>query len=195
MNYFRRLNFALWYFGRAPWDSGIVPPEVEEFISAHPPGIALDLGCGSGTSSIALARARWCVTGVDFIPRAIRLAKLKAKNQKLDVEFLVSDVTHLPPSIFNSHFSLVLDIGCFHGLNTIGKESYLAQLPRLLAPGGMWLLYGFIGNNNKDRLSGIPHIQPVDIERAGRSMILIKRQEGKDRKNRASAWFWFERKP
>ncbi len=42
----RRLDFILRYLRRPAWNSGIVPP-----------GAALDLGCGAGTSSLALAQA------------------------------------------------------------------------------------------------------------------------------------------
>ena len=69
------MTFDLWYLRRPPWDSGIVPPEVEDFIRDNAPGHALDLGCGTGTSSLGLAQAGWTVTGVDFARRAISTAK------------------------------------------------------------------------------------------------------------------------
>ena len=42
-------------------------------------GRALDLGCGTGTNSIYLAQHGWETTGVDFVPRAIGIAKRKAE--------------------------------------------------------------------------------------------------------------------
>ncbi len=103
MNIIRRLIFSLWYLRHPPWDSGIVPPEVEELIATHPvsgkeqiPPRALDLGCGTGTSSLALARAGWAVTGVDFTRRAINIAKKKALEANLKIKFYVADVTRLP---------------------------------------------------------------------------------------------------
>ncbi len=111
MSFFRRLAFNIWYLRRPPWDSDIVPPELVDFIRTHQAGRALDLGCGSGTSSLALARAGWTVTGMDFVPRAIHTAKQKAKTTGLTIDFRVSDATRLPP--FPNPFDLVLDIGCF----------------------------------------------------------------------------------
>ncbi len=64
---------ASYLFGFKPWDSGISPPELVATIegaNALTPGKALDLGCGTGTNSVYLARHGWAATGVDFVPRA-----------------------------------------------------------------------------------------------------------------------------
>src|SRR3989304_5467809 len=36
MNTWRRLTFNLWYNWKPPWDTGISPPELIDFISRHP---------------------------------------------------------------------------------------------------------------------------------------------------------------
>jgi len=187
MNIFHRLAFDLWYLRRPPWDSGIVPPEVQFFIRNNPPGRALDLGCGTGTSSLALAKAGWQVTGIDFAPRAIRLAKRKARLAGLTLDFLVGDVVRLHYSLFSVLYDLVLDIGCFHSLSSSGKSAYLTQLPSLLAPGGTWMLYGFF----KPEGAPGPGLVAADIERSQKYLRLLKRQDGIDKKSRPSVWFWF----
>ena len=224
MNLIRRLSFNLWYLRRPPWDSGIVPPEVVDFICTHPPGRALDLGCGTGTSSLALAKAGWQVTGVDFVPRAIRIARAKAKAAGVSVDFRVGDVTRLmrpstapsTPALPQGHtctcsrckcrddaaggaregrtaplkaYDLVLDIGCFHGLSSQQKRIYLAQLPDLLTPSGTWLMYGFF---KLDETPG-PGLFPGDLEIAALHLTLVRRQDGVDKKDRPSAWFWFQK--
>lgn len=186
MNLLRRLSFILWYYRSPPWESGIVPPEVKDFIQTHPAGRALDLGCGSGTSSIALAQAGWEVTGVDFVPRAIRQARQKAHAAGLVVDFRLADVTRLGD--IPVPYDLVLDIGCFHGLSPAGKSAYLKQLEHLLVPGGTWLLYGFF----KPQEAVGPGLVLDDVERAENRLRLLKRQAGQDKKDRASAWFWFQ---
>ncbi len=187
MNMLRRLHFALSYLSKPPWDTGVSPPELLDFIAQHPPGRALDLGCGSGTNALTLARAGWDVTGVDFIPRAIRLAKRKARDAHLPVEFLVADVTRLPP--FPALFDLVLDIGCFHSLGE-RKANYLTQLDTLLAPGGTWLMYGFFA---PDAHHAGPGLAEADLSLVPASLTLLWRQDGTERGERPSAWFAYRK--
>ena len=83
-----------------------------ELIKNNPPGRALDLGCGTGTNVITLAKHGWKATGIDFVPRAIKKAKTKAREENLQIDFRVGDVTHLDD--FTEPFDLILDIGCYH---------------------------------------------------------------------------------
>jgi cyclopropane fatty-acyl-phospholipid synthase-like methyltransferase len=183
---FRRLSFSLWYLRKPPWDSGISPPELLEFIRTHPAGRAIDLGCGTGTNVITLAKAGWQVTGVDFAPRAVRMAKNKLKRAKIEADLRVGDVTRLDK--ITGPFDLALDIGCFHTLPQTGKRDYLTQLDSILAPGGSWLMYGFF---NPDPLQPAPGLVETEIDRISARLSLLTRQNGFDRRDRPSAWFLF----
>jgi hypothetical protein len=83
--------------------------------------------------------------------------------------------------------SLVLDIGCFHGLSPSGKTCYLNQLDRLLAPGGTWLIYGFIKPDDSPGLGLIP----AELERI--QLKLTRRQDGVDRRDKPSVWLWLKK--
>ncbi len=186
---FRRLNFSLWYFFHPPWDSGISPPELLDFISHHPPGRAIDLGCGTGTNVITLVQHGWQVTGIDFAPRAIRLARKKMKQAGVKADVSVGDVTRLDG--ITGPFDLALDLGCFHGVPD--RSAYLAQLTRVLAPGGHWLLYGMLKSEG-DRSR--PGITPADLDLIQSSgLVLLSRQDGWNQRNRPSAWFLYQRSP
>ena len=184
----RRLNFSLWYLlGKTPWDSGISPPELFDFIAHHPPGRAIDLGCGTGTNVITLVQHGWSVTGVDFAPRAIRLAQRKMKQAGVEANVSVGDVTRL--SAITGPFDLALDLGCLHGLPD--KSAYLGQLNRVLAPGGYWLLYAMV-RSAKD--TSHPGITPADLNLIQSSGLqLLNRKDGWDKRDRPSAWFLFQR--
>lgn len=175
------------YLRRPPWDSGITPPELHEFIAKHPAGRALDLGCGTGTNVLTLAQNGWRVTGVDFVPKAIRIAKRKTKNVKDKVDLRVGDATNLRG--ITGPFDLALDIGCFHGVEN--KPKYLDELDRLLARGGHWLLYAF---TRPDTLPSGPGLDAAALDLIqARGLSLLSRKDGFDRRERPSAWFLYQK--
>jgi 2-polyprenyl-3-methyl-5-hydroxy-6-metoxy-1,4-benzoquinol methylase len=88
-----KVIFNLWYFKKPPWDTGVSPPELIGFIATHPPGRALDLGCGTGTNVITLAQHGWQVTGVDFARKAIVMGKRKVRQAGVNADLRVGDVT------------------------------------------------------------------------------------------------------
>jgi len=188
MSLLRRVTFSLWYYFKPPWDSGISPPELLDFIDNHPPGNAIDIGCGTGTNVITLAQAGWQVTGVDFAPRAIKLAKRKAQKAGIEAELFVSSATKLEG--ISGPFDLALDMGCFHGMGN-KKADYLTELDRILAPGGHWLMYGFL---NSDPTSDSPGLAEADLDLIPGSMTRVWEQDGFDKWDRTSAWFLYQKK-
>jgi ubiquinone/menaquinone biosynthesis C-methylase UbiE len=184
-NFLRRLTFKFWYLFDPPWDTGISPPELHEFIENHSPGKAIDIGCGTGTNVITLAQAGWQVTGMDFVPSAIKTAKRKVKKAGVEAKLYVRDATDLEG--ISGPFDLALDIGCFHTLGE-SKSDYLAELDRILAPGGHWLMYGFFRTDQSDR-----GLAEADLDLIPVSMTQVWRQDGTDRGERASAWFLYKK--
>ena len=185
MSFLRCLNFNFRYFGKAPWDSGISPPELLEFINQHPAGRAIDLGCGTGTNVITLAQNGWQVTGIDFVPRAIRIAKHKINKANIQADLRVGDVTKLDG--VDGSFNLALDMGCFHGIER--RIDYLTQLKRVLAPDGHWLMYGIF--RTPQFRTGLVAADIELIQAQG--FHLLSRKDGIDRHDRPSAWFLFQK--
>jgi SAM-dependent methyltransferase len=183
----RRLFFQWMYFRRPPWDTGVSPPELLQFIETHSPGRALDLGCGTGTNVITLAHHGWQATGVDFIPRAIRKAEQKARQAGVQAKFLVDDVTRLKD--LTGPYDLILDIGCFHGIPVERQPAYVRNLERLLAPEGRFMLYVFF------RKAGAPGpgLEEANLSIFSPPLKLVKREDGINRGIRPSAWLWFQR--
>lgn len=188
-NVFRRLLFHYWYFGQPPWDTGISPPELLEFIQTHNPGRAIDIGCGTGTNVITLSRAGWRVTGIDFAPRAISLAERKLNAANVRAELKASDATKLDG--IAGPFDLAFDLGCFHSISSNLQAKYLDQLERILAPNGFFLMYGFLKPDSA--LSGTG-LAEADIDRISTRLTPLSRRNGSDTtRGRSSAWFLFQK--
>lgn len=185
---FRRLEFHLWYYRRPPWDTGVTPPELQNFIRQNPPGRALDLGCGSGTNVISLARAGWQVTGVDFAWRAVRMARRRVEQADVQAEVQLGDVTDL--SGIRGPFDLILDIGCYHNLRPEQRAAYQRNLRRLLADGGAFVLYTHCRREGSATHRGWSQ---VDEEQIGAFLRLIHKQTGQERQRGPSAWLTYRR--
>jgi SAM-dependent methyltransferase len=187
-NLFRRLLFHFWYYRQPPWDTGISPPELLDFIQKHKPGRAIDIGCGTGTNVITLARTGWQVTGVDFAPRAIQRAKQKLKESGVQAELQVNDATKLSGII--GPYDFAFDLGCFHSIPQSSHAQYLEQLNRILAPGGFWLVYAFLKPSSPQPGPGLAE---ADINRISSQLTLASRTDGFDRRERPSAWFQYQK--
>lgn len=189
-----RLSFLLSYWQRqTPWDTHQTPPEVIAAIEppgALVPGRALDLGCGTGTNVLYLARHGWQVVGVDFAPNAIARAHRKLARAGLtpqQARCLVGDVTHLPRLPLGGAFDLALDIGCFHGLPPAERPRYAEALREILRPGATYLLYTFAPRRGRWHMVGV---EPTEVERLFADGFAIQRVEwGTARHGQPSAWF------
>ena len=126
-----------------PWDSGVTPPEIRDILAERPPGAALDLGCGSGTVMRDLLLAGWRADGVDFVARALELARAKLADFPPDVWRLArGDVTRLDSlSELRPPYDLIIDIGCGHSIAKSDNAAYADGIARRLRPGGHFMLY------------------------------------------------------
>lgn len=145
---------AAYRFGFRPWDSGIPPPELVEFVECerHPPGMALDLGCGTGTICVYLAEHGLDATGIDFVPRAIEMAQTKAAATRATATFIVSDVTHLTELNIGTGYKLLFDQGCFHSIPDEARDAYVRGVTAVAHPGATMLLFCLVRGDKPRRL-------------------------------------------
>lgn len=180
----RRLFFELRYLlNDTPWDTGISPPELIDYLRTHPPGRALDLGCGTGTNAMTMGGFGWTVLGIDISSLAIFLARRKARDSSAHVKFMRADITK--GAIQAEPFDLVLDIGCFHALPAEKKEAYFQRLVDLTQIGSDFLLYTWLKMQPED-----PDIAPTEAalrERLTPFFELLDLTHGSDHE-RTSAW-------
>lgn len=187
---------------RPPWDSGNVPPEVRALVEAEsplPPGRALDVGCGTGTSVIYLAQHGWQVTGVDWIVEALESARSKCTRAGLSADrarFIQASVT--APDFLMDHppVDLWLDVGCVHGLEHPGQQRYVGHVQRLLAPGGRLLIYAWLPPEVRE-VDGPPGLAIESFsEGLGPDFELLETVIGAEATNTsiASAWHSLQRR-
>jgi len=186
-DFHRRFFFFKSYFQQPRWDTGISPPELIDFIHSHPTGKALDLGCGTGTNCITLAQYGWSVLGVDFVPKAINIARKKASLSNVTVDFRIQDIVQFMTSS-EDKFDLILDIGCFHSLTPNKRMAYLRNLSRLLKSFGTFLLYSFLLDNEISF-----GISELEINSIASILHLHQRINGLDRRNRPSVWLTYRK--
>jgi SAM-dependent methyltransferase len=193
-----RLFFTFMYRrGRTPWDTGVTPPElvaVVEGAGAPPPGRALDLGCGTGTNCLYLAEHGWQAIGVDITSPAIARAREKARKagpMPGSVRFIRSDVTRLERLPIGGPCSLILDLGCLHGLPEDRRADYAAGVAHFAAPGALYLLYAFAPRTMGMRRMGVTQ---DEIEFLFRGRFRVEKVErGANRDGAPSAWYWLRR--
>ncbi|MET8404343.1 class I SAM-dependent methyltransferase [Streptomyces sp900116325] len=118
-----------YHAGKAPWDTGVTPPELVALVAGHgglPPGRALELGCGTGTNAIYLARHGWEVAAVDLIDRAVDQAREKAAEAGVAVRLLHGDATRLDELDVPGPFDLFFDLSCYCGVPLHRRDAYAA---------------------------------------------------------------------
>lgn len=179
-----------WRYWRkqTPWDTQITPPEVIDFLNTTPPGKALDLGCGTGTNAITMTQLGWCVTGVDFSPKAIAAARKKALQKNLQIQFHEGSVADL--DYLSGPYDYALDIGCLFALKPEERQRYAAHLRRLLHPGAHYMLYAWLPQRRRRRFWGISSNEVAILFSPAfkRDKIIVGRDSGG-----GSAWYWFTR--
>jgi ubiquinone/menaquinone biosynthesis C-methylase UbiE len=96
---------------------------------------ALDVGAGTGLLTLDLAKRVERVWAVDISPAMIECLGGRATAAGLDnVQTAVVSATQLP--IADGSLDLATSNYCFHHLGTSGKREALAEIHRVLKPGG-----------------------------------------------------------
>ncbi len=130
MKFLYTLSFLL---GADNWRLESLPIEITEVLKDFNKETTqvLDLGCGVGKESVALATQGWKVTGIDFIPMAIRRArKAAAKAGVTDLAKFIQRMSAIYPLSICCRSSSLMILAVFICWNpTNGKDT----LPGLMA--------------------------------------------------------------
>ena len=121
---------ALYAHGR-PYHHPRSLARVRAFTGDDPVGYGLDVACGTGMSTIALAAFAAHVVGLDVSPEMMRVAPPEA-----NVGYMLGRAEQLPFA------AATLDaVTCSSGVHWFDQERFYAELHRVVRPGGWVGLY------------------------------------------------------
>lgn len=98
----------------------------------------LHLQCHFGLDTLSWAREGAAVTGIDISSEGIRLAKLLAKQAKLEAKFLESNLYNLPNALSEKFDIVYTSIGVLVWLNDLKKWGKI--IADFLTPGGFFYI-------------------------------------------------------
>lgn len=101
----------------------------------RPDDVVVDVGSGTGLLTLALAPSVDRVWAIDIAAGMTEYLRAKAASAGLDnVEPVTASAVSLP--LVDASADLVVSNYCFHHLDDAGKERALAEIRRVLKPGG-----------------------------------------------------------
>jgi SAM-dependent methyltransferase len=128
---------ASYHAGPAPWDVGHPQAAIVRWASKGGfAGPVLDAGCGTGENALYIASLGFPVLGVDVAETALALARKKADERGIEIEFAEADIFQLES--LGRRFKTVLDCGLFHTFdgNADERPRYVASLASVTDHGG-----------------------------------------------------------
>jgi ubiquinone/menaquinone biosynthesis C-methylase UbiE len=111
------------------------------------PGMdVLDVACGTGNATIPAAKAGARVTGLDFAPALLEIARERSADAMVEIDFVEGDAQELP--FEDARFDRVVSV--FGHMFAPDHERTAAEMRRVLRPGGAiaiacWTPEGSIG--------------------------------------------------
>ncbi len=109
----------------------------------------LDIGCGTGRNSNYLAEKGNEVIGIEISKTAIDIAKLRAKELNVTVDYRIGDMG-APYDIEDESIDIVLDVTSSNSLNEEGRKVYLGECSRVLRKGSYMFVRALCKDGNKN---------------------------------------------
>ncbi len=117
----------------------------------------LDIGCGMGATSVWLAKRLACrMTGITLSPVQVQVAQELAKREGVDAEFSVADAETVR---FEEPFDFLWMLGVLGHL--ADQRAFLASSPRLLRPGGRFVLADWVAAPDLAEGDRKQYVEPV----------------------------------
>ncbi len=140
------------------WESPYPPQELVALVAAGlvpEGGTVLDVGCGAGADTIFVASLGFRAIGVDTSVKALEIARARAAESELAVEFQLADASDLP--LADDSVDFAMDRGCLHVIDDDRRRDYAREIRRVLRPGARFLLRGAAADDDDEGVIAVDH--------------------------------------
>jgi SAM-dependent methyltransferase len=133
------------YSSIPPWDVGHPQQAFVELVEGGElkPSRVLDIGSGPGENTIFLAENGFSAVGIDFTPEAVEIARNRASQHNVKVEFVVGNVLNLEKNFMPKEFDFIIDSGLFHSVHLQNLSGLVEQIKRALKSDGVYFMLCF----------------------------------------------------
>lgn len=125
-----------------------VNQSIEKILKKYKVKTVLDLTCGTGSQVLWLAKHGYKVTGSDFSPNLLKIAKSKVRKEKINVKLLIGDMRTTQAGRFDAVITIFNAVG---HLNKADFNKAMKNIYRNLHKGGLYVfdIFNLSSMNNK----------------------------------------------
>lgn len=109
---------------------------IEKLLKEQKVKTVLDLTCGTGSQVFHLMKKGYKVTGTDFSPELLKIARQKAKQAKINVKFIDGDMRSIKVGKFDAAITIFNAVG---HLTKSGFEKAMRNINSNLNDGGIYV--------------------------------------------------------
>jgi len=132
-----RRDLANHLFGRLEADRDVVIPWLDGVRPLRGSSV-LEIGCGTGCSTVALAEQGAKVTALDVDEGSLVVAGERCRAYGLDISFVRANATNVDVLFSGRHFDFVIFYASLEHMTLEERLSAMSASWRMLAEGGLW---------------------------------------------------------